>query len=81
MMILRELFYLNPETNRVSNDFRVNSARNIEELMRSDTRKTRLTLKQINDLRKASEAHILETEEEMQFVQKMYGTDPAQPAG
>jgi len=79
-MILRELFYLNPETNKVTNDFRFDSARDLEELMRSDTRKTRLTLRQINDLRKASEAHILETEEEMEFVQKMYGTEPAQPA-
>ena len=79
-MILRELFYLNPETNKVSNDFRFDSARDLEELMRSDTRKTRLTLRQINDLRKASESHILETEEEMEFVQKMYGTEPAQPA-
>lgn len=79
-MILRELFYLNPETNKISNDFRFDSARDIEELQRSDTRKTRLTLKQINDLRKASESHILETEEEMEFIQKMYGTEPAQPA-
>ena len=79
-MILRELFYLNPETQKISNDFRFDSARDLEELQRSDTRKTRLTLRQINDLRKASESHILETEEEMEFVQKMYGTEPAQPA-
>lgn len=79
-MILRELFYLNTETQKISNDFRFDSARDIEELMRNDTRKTRLTLRQINDLRKASEAHILETEEEMEFVQKMYGAEPAQPA-
>lgn len=79
-MILRELFYLNPETQKISNDFRFDSSRDLEELQRSDTRKTRLTLRQINDLRKASESHILETEEEMEFVQKMYGTEPAQPA-
>jgi hypothetical protein len=79
-MILRELFYLNPETQKISNDFRFDSARDLEELQRSNTRKTRLTLRQINDLRKASESHILETEEEMEFVQKMYGTEPAQPA-
>ncbi|NBU68657.1 MAG: hypothetical protein EBS49_03400 [Verrucomicrobia bacterium] len=79
-MILRELFYLNTETNKIVNDFRFDSARDLDELMRTDQRKTRLTLKQINDLRKASEAHILETEEEMEFVQKMYGTEPAQPA-
>jgi hypothetical protein len=79
-MILRELFYLNPETQKVGNDFRFDSARNIDELLRSDTRKTRLTLKQINDLRKSSEAHILEMEEELTFVQNMYGAEPAAPA-
>ena len=79
-MILRELFYLNPETNKISNDFRFDSARDLEELQRGDTRKTRLTLRQINDLRKASESHILEMEEELEFVQKMYGAEPAQPA-
>jgi hypothetical protein len=79
-MILRELFYLNPETHKVGNDFRFDSARDIDELLRSDTRKTRLTLKQINDLRKGSEAHILEMEEELTFVQSMYGAEPAAPA-
>jgi len=76
-MILRELFYLDPETQRISNDFRFNSARDIEELQRSDTRKTRLTLGQVNELRKASEAHILEQEEELEFVHEMYGATPA----
>ena len=79
-MILREVFYLNPETQKVGNDFRFDSARDIDELLRSDTRKTRLTLKQINDLRKGSEAHILEMEEELTFVQSMYGAEPAAPA-
>jgi hypothetical protein len=79
-MILRELFYLNPETQKVGNDFRFDAARDVDELLRSDTRKTRLTLKQINDLRKGSEAHILEMEEELTFVQSMYGAEPAAPA-
>lgn len=72
-MILRELFYLDPETQRISNDFRFDAARDIDELQRSDTRKTRLTLKQINELRKSSEAHILEQEEELKSVNDMYG--------
>ena len=42
-----------------------------------DTRKTRLTLKQINSMRLASEAHDAQQKEEAVFVQKMYG----QPAG
>ena len=42
-----------------------------------DTRKTRLTLKQINSMRLASEAHDANKQEEAVFVQKMYG-QPAQ---
>jgi hypothetical protein len=45
---------------------------------KGDTRKTRLTLKQINELRKASEQHILEQEKELEFVEQMYKA-PAQP--
>jgi hypothetical protein len=46
---------------------------------RKDTRKTRLTLRQINELRKSSEAHILEQERELSFIKDMY-MPPAQPA-
>jgi len=38
-----------------------------------DTRKTRLTLGQINKMRLASEQHDAEQKEEAVFVQKMYG--------
>ena len=43
----------------------------------NDTRKTRLSLKDINSLRLASEAHDAQQKEEEVFTQKMYG----QPAG
>ncbi len=79
-MILRELFYLNPETQNLSNDFRFDFTRDIEQIEKSDTRKTRLTLRQINEIRKGSEAHILEQEEELEFVHGMYGVEPAAPA-
>ena len=42
-----------------------------------DTRKTRLTLKDINEMRLTSEAHEAQQKEEAVFVQKMYG-QPAQ---
>ena len=42
-----------------------------------DTRKTRLTLKDINSMRLASEDHDAKQKEEAVFVQKMYG-QPAQ---
>ena len=38
-----------------------------------DTRKTRLTLKDINSMRLASEDHDAQQKEEAVFVQKMYG--------
>ena len=78
-MILRELFYIDPDTRHVANDMRYNADRDETAIKRSDTRKTRLTLGQINELRKSSEAHILEQEAELDFVHKMYAT-PAAPA-
>ena len=38
-----------------------------------DTRKTRLSLKDINSMRLASEAHDAQQKEEAKFTQKMYG--------
>ena len=45
----------------------------ISVLDKDDTRKTRLTLKDINEMRLASEAHEDQQQEEAKFVQKMYG--------
>jgi len=39
----------------------------------NDTRKTRLSLTQINSMRLASEAHDAQQKEEAVFTQKMYG--------
>jgi hypothetical protein len=46
-------------------------------LDQNDTRKTRLSLKDINSMRLASEEHDAQQKEEAVFVQKMYG-QPAQ---
>jgi hypothetical protein len=43
---------------------------------RNSTRTTRLSLRQINELRKSSEAHILEQEVELNFIHTMYSTPP-----
>ena len=45
----------------------------ISVLDKDDTRKTRLTLKDINSMRLASEEHDDQQKEEAVFVQKMYG--------
>jgi hypothetical protein len=79
-MILRELFYIDPETKNIATDLRYDTNRDVTMFRRSDTRKTRLTLGQINELRKSSEAHILEQEDELGFIHKMYGAEPAAPA-
>jgi hypothetical protein len=76
-MILRELFYIDPDTRHVANDLRYDAKRDSGQMHRSDARKTRLSLKQINELRKSSEAHILEQESELEFIHSMYATPPA----
>ena len=73
-MILRELFYIDPDTSRTSNDLRYDADRDQTTMHRHDTRKTRLSLRQINELRKASESHILEQEQELAFIHAMYQT-------
>jgi hypothetical protein len=79
-MILRELFYIDPDTRHVANDLRYEPRRDQTQLHRDDTRKTRLTLRQLNELRKSSEAHILEQESELEFIHSMYAAPPAAPA-
>lgn len=44
-----------------------------------DSRKTRLTLGQINRLRKMNDMRALEHEKDMSFVRKMYAPPPADP--
>jgi len=50
-----------------------NAEDDISILDSEDTRKTRLSLKDINKMRLASEQHEEEQKEEAEFVQKMYG--------
>jgi len=54
-----------------------NPDNDISILDKADTRKTRLKLKDINELRLASENHDELQKEQAKFVQKMYG-QPAQ---
>lgn len=78
-MILRELFHFDNDANSISNDFRYTPDIDRSPMKRKDTRKTRLTLRQVNELRKASEQHILEQEKELEFIEQMYKA-PEQPA-
>lgn len=78
-MILRELFYTDKGTNTVPDNMSYEGSQDtLMPMKRKDTRKARLTLKQISRLRLASEQHILEQEKELEFIEQMYMT-PAQP--
>lgn len=78
-MILRELFYFNRETADMEQDNSYIASRDSTELASGDTRKTKLTLNQINELRKASDQHVKEQQSELEFIARMYAT-PAEPA-
>jgi hypothetical protein len=80
-MILRELFYTDPDTQAVANDMRHSPNRDKSVMQRNDTRKTRLSLKQLNRLRKASDMHVLEQDAELEFVQRMYKMPEPEAAG
>lgn len=76
-MILRELFYFNKETSEFEQDDSYMADRDTDRLDGlQDTRKTRLTLGQINELRKASDQHIKETQAELEFIARMYAAPP-----
>ncbi len=76
-MILRELFYFNRDTAEFKQDDTYNPSRDTDVLDGlEDARKTRLTLGQINELRKASDQHIKETQAELEFIARMYAAPP-----
>lgn len=79
-MILRELFYHDPETVQPVEDKRYEADYDQSPLEKNDTRKTRLQLSHINRIRKASELHIEEKRKELDFIKQMYGIVAQQQA-
>ena len=71
-MLLREFLYFNDNPNDYAVDRRYDNANDSSVLDRDDTRKVRLTLGQINQLRLQSEAHEAEHQSELAFIQQMY---------
>lgn len=80
-MILRELFYFDPETVEPVDDKRYDPADDDSPMKKNDTRKTRLSLRQINKIRKASELHTEEKKKELEFIKQMYGIAANAEAG
>lgn len=76
-MLLKEFFYFDKQGNDFEDDKRYDSQKDISVIKPSDTRKTRLTLEQLNQIRRTSEAREIEQAKELDFIQSMYG-QPAQ---
>ena len=72
-MILRELFYFDKISTESGEQKEYDPSSDQSVMGVSDTRKTRLTLKQINKARKAGEFHKDEQQKELTFVRDMYG--------
>ena len=60
----------------MSDDGRYNSDNDTSVLKSKELRKTRLTLRMLNDLRKAGDAREIEQIEELALVRKMYAQPP-----
>ena len=74
-MILRELFYFDKNTLENGENKGYSPSDDQSIVSKDDTRKTRLTLKQINRARMAREFHKEEQEKELEFIRKMYSAD------
>lgn len=74
-MILRELFYFDQNTLERGENKGYSPGDDESVISLDDTRKTKLTLKQINRARKAGEFHKEELEKELVFIRQMYSAD------
>jgi|TARA_R110000796_G_scaffold143706_1_gene260357 hypothetical protein len=72
-MILRELYYFDKDTMEPVEDNRYDAKDDVSVMTTSDTRKTRLTLKDINKARRADDMHRKETVKDLVHVRAMYG--------
>lgn len=79
-MLLKEFIYFDKNRIEPVEDDRYLSQNDTSVLRNSDLRKTRLTLRMINDARKASDAHEKEKQAELGLIRKMYATPPPEAA-
>ena len=77
-MLLNEFIYFNENEPEMTDSGRYDSKHDSSVIKSSDLRKSRLTLRMLNDLRKAGDAREREQKEELELVRVMYAT-PAEP--
>jgi len=76
MALLRELFYFDRESTEMEDQDGYSPRDDESPLKYDDTRKTKLTLRAINKIRKASDLHDKDAAKELHFVKQMYGIPP-----
>jgi len=79
-MLLNEFIYFDNKQSNQIDDLRYSSEHDTSVLKSTDLRKTRLTLRMLNDLRKAGDAREQEKKEELSLVRKMYAAPPPEAA-
>lgn len=72
-MILRELYYFDKQTMEPVEDNRYDADSDTSPVKLSDTRKTRLTLRDINKARRADDMHRQESQKDLTYIRNMYG--------
>jgi hypothetical protein len=79
-MLLNEFIYFNKDDPDMQDNDRYDPFKDSSIIKSKDLRKTRLTLRMINDLRKAGEAREKETKENLTIVRAMYAIPPPEAA-
>jgi hypothetical protein len=80
-MLLREFIQFDNKHQDPQEDDRYLSQNDKTDVLKDkELRKTRLTLRMINDIRKASDAHDKEVKEELGLIRKMYAAPPPEAA-
>ena len=77
MTLLRELYYFNRTTGEAEENNSYEPRDDQSTMRYDDTRKTRLTLRAINKIRKAGEHHDEEYEKELHYLRQMYAAPPS----
>lgn len=79
-MLLKEFIYFDRKHSEMVDDQRYNSDKDTSIIGGGDLRKSRLTLKMLNDLRRAGDAREKEKKEDLALVRKMYANPPPEAA-
>jgi hypothetical protein len=72
-MILRELYYFDDKTMEPIEDLHYDNENDKDLRKRTDSRKSKLTLRDINRARKASDSNKKEKQNDLHFIRQMYG--------